>query len=842
MKKKNIDINQSKILDLLMDNMPDSIYFKDKNSKFVKVSKSVAKVLKIKDPKETVGKTDFDFFSKEHAEKALQDEKDIIKKGKPIINFEEKETFENSEDRWVSTIKMPLYNEEEKIIGTFGISRDITDRKKAEEKLQRLNSTLRTIRNINQLITKEKDKTKLIKGACKNFTKERSYYNAWIALTDAQGKLKETAESGIGKDFQALTERINKGKFTSCWKKAMSSSDIIINKDPKKDCSDCPLADNSSGRGSITVRLEHDKKVYGILSASIPSEYIESKEEKGLFNKAAGDISFALYSLEQEEERKKIQELLSESKKQLELALSGGSLGTWDWNIKTNEVQFNKRWAKLLGYSLDEIKPHFSSWEKLVNPEDMPGVQKKLNAYFEGRAPAYEVEFRMRSKSGKWIWILNKGKIFERDADGNPIRACGTHLDITKRKEAEREISNLAKFPSENPYPVIRINKEGKVIYSNKVGKIQLKKLGSKVGFKAPKIFYDITTRLFRKKSKKSEVLNFQIGDKIYEFIINPIKGTNYTNLYGRDITERIKAEEDLLNSEKKFRILFKYAPDAYYINDLKGTFIDGNKAAEKLLGYKKKDLIGKSFLKLKLLSPKHIVRASKLLVKNALRRPTGPDEFILNRKDGSKVIVEISTYPVKFDNKLLILGIVRDITEKKKAEDKLRYLSFHDSLTSIYNRNFFSEELERLQKSRDFPISIILLDVDGLKVINDYLGHSKGDELLMILTGLVQKAIRESDIFARVGGDEFEILLPKTDYDKGREIIDRINEEVENHNDKNKSFPLILSTGLATSLNKVDKLIETSRRADNAMYNEKNSKKQKSREIIENYLNKINK
>jgi diguanylate cyclase (GGDEF)-like protein/PAS domain S-box-containing protein len=139
------------------------------------------------------------------------------------------------------------------------------------------------------------------------------------------------------------------------------------------------------------------------------------------------------------------------------------------------------------------------------------------------------------------------------------------------------------------------------------------------------------------------------------------------------DVTERKEVEEELRDSEERLKILFDYAPDAYYISDIKGKFIDGNKAAERLLGYKKEELIGKSFLKLKLLSISDIPKAAKLLVKNLRGQPTGSDEFVLNRKDNSKVTVEISTYPVKIKRRTLALGIARDITERKNSERKLR-------------------------------------------------------------------------------------------------------------------------------------------------------------------------
>jgi len=140
-----------------------------------------------------------------------------------------------------------------------------------------------------------------------------------------------------------------------------------------------------------------------------------------------------------------------------------------------------------------------------------------------------------------------------------------------------------------------------------------------------------------------------------------------------QDITERKQAEEKIKDSEERLKILFDYAPDACYVNDLKGNFIDGNIAAERIMGYKREELIGKSFLELKLLSLADISKAVKLLAKNLIGLPTGPDEFVLNRKDNSKVIVEIFTYPVKIKGKTLVLGIARDITERKKAEEILQ-------------------------------------------------------------------------------------------------------------------------------------------------------------------------
>jgi len=135
-------------------------------------------------------------------------------------------------------------------------------------------------------------------------------------------------------------------------------------------------------------------------------------------------------------------------------------------------------------------------------------------------------------------------------------------------------------------------------------------------------------------------------------------------------------AEDKLRNTEEQlqlFQAYFEYAPDAYYLSSLKGKIINGNKAAENLLGFQRKELIGKNLLKINLLSKKDIPRASTLLAKNIRGKRTGPDEFILRKKDGFNVPVEISTFPLKMKGKILVLGIARDITSRKKAEDALK-------------------------------------------------------------------------------------------------------------------------------------------------------------------------
>ncbi|HXU64242.1 MAG TPA: EAL domain-containing protein [Polyangia bacterium] len=128
--------DQISLVETLMDNVPDAIYFKDRQSRFTRINRYAADRFGIADPELAIGRTDFDFFTDEHAAQAMRDEQEIMRTGQPLVNVEEKETLPDDQVRWVSTTKLPLRDRDGNIIGTFGISRDITERKKAEEQLQ----------------------------------------------------------------------------------------------------------------------------------------------------------------------------------------------------------------------------------------------------------------------------------------------------------------------------------------------------------------------------------------------------------------------------------------------------------------------------------------------------------------------------------------------------------------------------------------------------------------------------------------------------------------------------------------------------------------------------------
>lgn len=143
--------------------------------------------------------------------------------------------------------------------------------------------------------------------------------------------------------------------------------------------------------------------------------------------------------------RKKAEAALQISKERLELALQAGQLGTWDWDVLADEVHYDTRWAEMLGYQLAELAPLRATWEKAIHPDDKASVMAALEAHLQGETETYEAEHRLQHKDGRWVWILTKGKVIERDQNGKPLRLCGTHLDVTLQRHAQEELAAFAR-------------------------------------------------------------------------------------------------------------------------------------------------------------------------------------------------------------------------------------------------------------------------------------------------------------------------------------------------------------------------------------------------------------
>jgi diguanylate cyclase len=294
------------------------------------------------------------------------------------------------------------------------------------------------------------------------------------------------------------------------------------------------------------------------------------------------------------------------------------------------------------------------------------------------------------------------------------------------------------------------------------------------------------------------------------------------------DITESKKKEEALRESEIKYRDILETIEDGYYEVNLSGKIIACNRAAARMLGYSVSELIGSDYDQI-CMDSDAVFKVFNEAFKTA--QPQFSVTIAMRRKDDKVVYAELSLSLTKDQSGTIIgfRGLGRDITERIALEKKLKYLSFHDQLTGICNRLYFENELERLTGGGDYPVSVIVIDVDDLKVTNDSRGHDTGDELLKACASVVKLSLRSSDVLARIGGDEFAVLLPYTGIETGQTIVDRITKNIEAFNDKNSSLKLSISIGLATADGNSSSLQEALKEADNLMYMNKFQKERLS-------------
>lgn len=305
------------------------------------------------------------------------------------------------------------------------------------------------------------------------------------------------------------------------------------------------------------------------------------------------------------------------------------------------------------------------------------------------------------------------------------------------------------------------------------------------------------------------------------------------------DVTAKKLAEQALQKSEKKFRTLFNNAGDVIYLSEFCGDYaqiIEVNDEACSRLGYTRDELLSMATKDINAPEMRGKLPAiiKKILAEGHLTFET---EFIT--KEQRRIPVEVSAHAFFLNEKKVFLSIARDITERKKTEEKLKFFSLHDTLTSLYNRSYFEQEIQKLAKEPALKAGIIVCDVDGLKLINDTLGHDTGDALLKTAAHVISNCFREKDTVSRIGGDEFAIILR----DCSREDVEyaslRLRNAIEEYNGENPGLPLSISIGLAARNGIVD-LHELYKEADNNMYSEKLHRSQSARSTIIHILKKL--
>ncbi len=289
------------------------------------------------------------------------------------------------------------------------------------------------------------------------------------------------------------------------------------------------------------------------------------------------------------------------------------------------------------------------------------------------------------------------------------------------------------------------------------------------------------------------------------------------------DITHKKKSKDALALSERNFRMLFENSTDAiltFYDNKI----LDCNKSAAIMFANGKKEtLIRKGIIDI---SPKKQpdgqlseVKAANMM---ALCKENSYHKFEWTNEleNGNRIITEIVLTPIILEGIEVLHALIRDISERKKMEMQMEYLSYHDELTGLYNRRFFHEELKRLDVSQNLPLTLMMGDVNGLKLINDSFGHASGDELLKKVANLIQENCRSEEIIARIGGDEFIVIIPRANEIEVAAISKRVQEAASK--DKMNNLDISISFGWASKVSPEEDINEVLRKAEDSLYKKK--------------------
>lgn len=467
-------------------------------------------------------------------------------------------------------------------------------------------------------------------------------------------------------------------------------------------------------------------------------------------------------------------------------ALEGAGEGLWDWDIARGTVYYSEGWKAMLGYDAGEIGQTLDEWQSRVHPADLQATLERVEEHLQGRSGTYRAEHRLRTRDGGYRWILSRGKVVERDADGNPLRMTGTHSDTTAQHEAEEELraseATMRSLLAALGEGVVMRDIHGRVLLANAaaaraLGLTEAEMTGSaqpplplhylrEDGSDCPVAELTVS-RTLADGQTHSGVVGILRRDGSRAWILTrsepvmsglPPRQTGVVTSIA-DITRLRETEEELRLADK----VFAHSVEAIVITGADLKILRVNPAFTTVTGYAPEEVLGRTPHLMR--SGRHDARFYRTMWEAVNQTGVWQGEIWNRRKDG-KIFPEwlsISAVRDQAGRLTHYVGVFTDITERKAHEARIAFLAHHDPLTALPNRALMVERLERrtLQSERDGSrFALLFLDVDHFKHINDSLGHDVGDKLLKEIAERLSLCVRTSDSVGRLGGDEFLILL----------------------------------------------------------------------------------
>lgn len=380
----------------------------------------------------------------------------------------------------------------------------------------------------------------------------------------------------------------------------------------------------------------------------------------------------------------------------------------------------------------------------------------------------------------------------------------------------QKLFQSLERLSKNNVSPVFSVNREGLILHANSACAKELEGWELGKGEPAPENLKALIESAFESTHPQQQSLSW--ATESYDFEVIPFEDMDFSfavvhvHSLKSALEKRLKSIErfdSFLLSEKKNLLLVQNALDGIITIDSKGVVQSFNPAAEKIFGYSEREMMGKNIKQL-MPEPDHSLHDGYLekYLRTGIVNILGFSREVLGlRKDGASFPLEINISEMVWNEGREFVGIVRDITERRKMEDKLQKLSIMDGLTEIGNRRFFDDTLAKEWKRamRDqFPVSIVLLDIDFFKLYNDAYGHLEGDTCLKRVAAALKNCIqRPADLVARYGGEEFVMILPETTSEGASSMAEAVRSSIENlkieHTQNKVSSYVTVSAGVST-------------------------------------------